>query len=120
VRRAYGTMPWGIIALGVLHMAATWRYFDTLSASALWFFSGGIALVFTGPVNLLNRAYGAVAPGLRWFCRAANVGMLGFTVVGGLVTRASGSQLAIVFGLMSTVTVLSWMRSTVGSAHRAV
>lgn len=120
MRRAYGIMPWGIIALGVLHMAATWGRFDTFNASALWFFSGGVALIFTGSVNLLNRAYGAIAPGLRWFCRAANLGMLAFTLLGGVVTHASGSQLAIIFGLMGTVTILSWMRSTVGSAHRAV
>jgi hypothetical protein len=112
-------MPWGIIALGVLHMAATWHRFDSLSASALWFFSGGVALVFTGSINLLNWAYGAIAPGLRWFCRAANIGMLGFTLLGGVVTRASGSQLAIVFGLMGAVTILSWMRSTVDSAQSA-
>ena len=120
MRRAYGILPWGIIALGVLHMAAAWRRFDALTPTAFWFFTGGLPLVFTGSVNLLNRAYGAVAPGLRWFCRAMNVGMLGFTLAGGLVTRASGSELAIVCGLMGTITILSWMPSTIGSGHRTV
>ena len=62
MRRIYGILPWGMIALGILHMAATWRY-SALTASALWFFSAGIATVLAGSLNLLNHAYGAIAPG---------------------------------------------------------
>lgn len=113
MRRAYRILPWGMIALGVLHMAATWRYSNTLTASALWFFSAGVATVLTGSVNLLNHAYGAVAPGLRWFCRGMNVVMLCFTTLSGVVTNASPSVLAIVVTLFGAVTILSWMRSTV-------
>lgn len=115
MRRAYGILPWGMIALGVLHMAATWRYSNTLSASALWFFSAGIATLLTGSLNLLNHAYGAIAPGLRWFCRGMNLVMLCFTALSGVVTNASASTMAIVVGLFGAVTILSWMRSTVGN-----
>ena len=117
MRRAYGILPWGMIALGVLHMAATWRVSSTLTASALWFFSAGIVAVLTGSLNLLNRAYGADAPGLRWFCRGTNVLMLCFTALSGVVTNASASELAIVVGLFGAVTILSWMRSPVGNAR---
>lgn len=117
MRRAYGILPWAIVALGVLHMAATWRVSSTLTASALWFFSAGIAWVLTGSLNLLNRAYGANAPGLRWFCRGTNVFMLCFTALGGVVTNASALGLTIVVGLFGAVTILSWMRLTVGNAR---
>jgi hypothetical protein len=98
-------------------MAATWRVSSTLTASALWFFSAGIAWVLTGSLNLLNRAYGANAPGLRWFCRGTNVFMLCFTALGGVVTNASALGLTIVVGLFGAVTILSWMRLTVGNAR---
>lgn len=114
MRRTYGILPWGIIALGVLHMAATWRVSSTLTASALWFSSAGIVAVLTGSLNLLNRAYGADAQGLRWFCRGTNVFMLCFTALSGVVTNASALELAIVIGLFGGVTILSWMRSPVG------
>ena len=108
MRRIYGILPWGMIALGILHMAATWRY-SALTASALWFFSAGIATVLAGSLNLLNHAYGAIAPGLRWFCRGTNVFMLGFTALSGVVTNASVAAMAIIVGLFGAFTILSWM-----------
>jgi hypothetical protein len=117
MRRAYGLLPWGMIALGVLHMAASWRFYNTLTASALWFFSAGIAWLLIGSLNLLNHAYGAIAPGLKWFCRGINVVMLCFTALSGVVTNASASGMAIVVGLFGAVTVLSWMRAAVGNAR---
>jgi hypothetical protein len=56
--RLYGVLPWGIIALDTVHMAATWRFYDTLTPASLWFFNGGIGLVFTGV--LIKRRH---APG---------------------------------------------------------
>lgn len=114
MRRAYGLISWVIIALGLLHMAATWRVSNALTTSALWFFSGGIATVFTGAVNLLNRAYGAGAPGLQWFCKGMNVFMLCFTALSGVVGNASPSQMVVVVGLFAAVAILSWMPSTDG------
>jgi hypothetical protein len=109
MRRTYGILPWGMIALGVAHMAATWRVSHALTAAALWFFSAGIVIVLTGSLNLLNRAYGADARGLRWFCRGTNVFMLCFTALSGVVTNASAPELAIVVGLFGVVTILSWL-----------
>jgi len=110
VRRTYGFLSWVIIAFGVVHMAATWSRFDQLNSSALWFFSGGLPAVLVGGINLVHRTYGAPAPGLRWFCRASNVGLVAFSVVGGVVTHATPLQMVIVIGLMAAVASLSWMQ----------
>jgi hypothetical protein len=57
--RLYGVLPWGLIALGTLHMAATWRFYRELTSASLWFFNGGLVLVFAGVLNLINRRHGA-------------------------------------------------------------
>lgn len=111
MRRAYGLLPWGPIALGLVHMAATWRLFAALTPSALWFFDGGIVLVFTGALNLVNRAHGASAPALRWFCRGVNVVILCFATVSGLVDKASAVQLVVVVGLIGAITLLSFSQA---------
>jgi hypothetical protein len=91
-------------------MLATLGVFHTLSGAALWFFSGGIALVLTGALNLLNRAYGEIAPGLRRTCIGTNVFMTIFGTVSGFVTRANIAQFVIVLGLMGGAFVLSLNR----------
>ncbi|MBC7842473.1 MAG: hypothetical protein H7099_09175 [Gemmatimonadaceae bacterium] len=113
MRSVYGVLGWGIIALGILHMAATPR---ALTVSAVWFFSGGIAMVLTGALNLLRRTYGGTAPGLRWFCVGTNAAMTAFAAVAGWVGRASVAELATIAGWMGATTVLSLMRSTAGAA----
>jgi hypothetical protein len=110
VRRAYGLLPWGLIALGLLHMAATWRLFPSLTPSALWFFNGGIMLLFTGVLNLINRAHGAGAPSLRWFCRGVNLVMLCFAALAGVVGKATAVQLAVILTLIGAITLLSAFR----------
>jgi hypothetical protein len=111
MKRAYGLLPWGIIVLGVLHMAATWRFYDHLTPAALWFFNGGIVLIFTGALNLINRRHSAEVPALRWFCRGVNVVTMCFATISGLVGGASVIELIVVIGMMGTVTVLSFMRT---------
>ncbi len=110
MRKVYGVLGWGIIALGILHMASTPR---AVTASAVWFFSGGIVMVLTGALNLLSRAYGGTAPGLRWFCVGTNAVMTAFALVAGWVGRASVGQLATIVGWMGATTVLSFLRSAV-------
>ena len=84
----YSVLGWGIVALGVVHMMSTFRLFGSLTGAAIWFFTGGIAMVLTGALNLLNRSYGAAAPGLRWFCVATNVTMTALAFVSGRVGGA--------------------------------
>ena len=112
----YAVLPWGVIALGTLHMAATWRIYDQLTSAALWFFNGGIVLVLAGVLNLVNRRYGADARGLRVMCRATNVVTLCFAAVSGIVGGAGPTSLVIVLGLMGGVTLLSFLR---GALNRA-
>jgi len=71
-------MSVGIIALGAIHIAATPRFFAHLTSGAVWFASGGLAIILTGALNLLRRAYGEMASGLRLVCVVTNVVMTGF------------------------------------------
>jgi hypothetical protein len=106
----YAILSWGMIALGILHMLATFRFFHTLNTAALWFFSGGIALVLAGILNLLHRTYGRIAPGVRRVCIGTNIFMTIFSVVSGIVSHASIAQFTLVLGLIGGATFLSLSR----------
>lgn len=105
-RAAVAAPAWFAIALGVLHMAATWRYKE-LTPAALWFFGGGLLMVFTGVLNLVAFRAGQVAS-LRWFCRGVNVVMTCFTLVSGIVSNASIATLAVIVAVMGALTLLSF------------
>jgi hypothetical protein len=105
----YAIAGWGIVALGAVHMLATLR-FQSLSSAALWFFSGGITLVLTGTLNLLNRSYGHIAPGLRKVCIGTNIVITIFSVLSGVVTHAGIAGFILVLGLIGGATVLSLTR----------
>lgn len=107
----YAIAGWAIIAFGVVHMLATFRLFHAFNNAALWFFSGGIAIALTGVLNLLQRAYGHVAPGLRKVCIGTNIVMTIFAFLSGVVTRASLAQFALVLGLLGGTTTLSLSRA---------
>ncbi len=74
-------MAWGIVAVGLLHCCMTPTRYDTLSESALFFFSAGLALLYVGAFNLLLTRYAGSAPALRGVCIGANLSMLGFVLV---------------------------------------
>ena len=107
MRRAYFVLSLGIIALGVVHVAATPHYFAQLTSGAVWFASGGLAMILTGALNLLRRAYGATAPGLRLVCVAANAVMTGFALLAGYAGRASAGEFALVLVLIGGATLFS-------------
>ena len=91
-------------------MAATFGLFDRLSTQAIWFFSGGLLMVLGAAVNLLNRSYGHVAPGLVLVCGGANVVITAVAVVSGIVGRASWPQWLVVLAILLPLTVLSLSR----------
>ncbi len=97
------------MALGVIHIAATPKFFAHLTGAALWFASGGLLIILTGALNLLNRAYGKSAFGLRVVCVLTNIVMISFALLEGYVSRASVVQFVIVIGLLGSVTVLSFL-----------
>jgi hypothetical protein len=110
MKYVYAILGWGIVALGAVHMLATLLLFHTLNSSALWFFSGGIALALTGTLNLLHRVYGRIAPGLRRVCIGTNILMTIFGVLSGVVTHANITEFTLVLGLIGGATVLSLSR----------
>jgi len=109
----YSVLGWGIVALGVVHMTATFSLFASLTGAAVWFFTGGLAMVLTGGLNLLNRAYGAAAPGLRWFCVSTNVTMTALAFVSGRVSHAPLGQLMFVVGWFAATGAVSVLRAPV-------
>ena len=109
MRRAYLVLAILVIALGLVHTAATFVFFDTLTSRAIWFASAGLVLVLQGALNILNRAYGSTAPGVMWTCVGANVVMAAFTTLAGIVDRASTAQLVVIVGLQLATLCLSWL-----------
>ena len=107
-RLVYAIVSSALATLGVVHMAATLRYYDHHTASeALWFFSGGLLMALAAALNLLNRAYGHLAPGLRWVCIGANIASVVIAVASGLAGHAAIWQWAIVLGILVPIVVLS-------------
>ncbi|HUP65864.1 MAG TPA: hypothetical protein VM557_11360 [Thermoanaerobaculia bacterium] len=107
MRQLYLVIGWAIVLLGMTHMFATTRLFDGVTQSALWFFSAGIAMSLNGALNLLNRSYGAEAPGLRMVCLGANLVMTCFAAVAGVVSDPTVIELVLVVGLHVFATMLS-------------
>ncbi len=103
----YAVLAWMVVLLGVVHMMATVTYAQQVPRGAVWFFGSGIAMVLTGALNLLSRSYGNTARGLRVFNIANNLGMTAFAAWAGFSTGASSVELAVVVGLVASVTVLS-------------
>ncbi len=63
----YALFAAAILALGVLHMATTFRL-SSSPVAKVWFFGAGMALALAGVLNFLNRRYGLAAFGLRAAC----------------------------------------------------
>lgn len=100
-RLVYALVSSALATLGVVHMAATTRYYaHHVASEALWFFSGGLLMVLAAARNFLNRAYGHLAPGLRWVCVGTNVVITGFALPSGLAGHAKAGQWAIVLGIL--------------------
>ena len=110
MRALYAVVAAAIVLLGLVHLGATFALFDGLTSRAIWFASGGLALVFTGVFNLLNRAYGGAAPGLRWATVAVDAVMTAFALIAGMADAAPAAQIAVIAGTMLAATLLSLRR----------
>jgi hypothetical protein len=110
VKILYVLFSSAILALGVLHMATTFRLSSSSSAK-LWFFSAGMALALDGLLNLLNRQYGLTARGLRVACIATNVVMLCFAGVAGRVTHATTAEWTVMLFVLTSALILSALPS---------
>jgi len=112
MNRLYAFIGWAIVALGALHMLTTIRLSASSPTFRVWFFGSGIAMALVGAVNLLHRAYGPAAPGLRVVCRIANVFLTLFAVVAGALSRASLVEYLVILGLLGGASILSFVPSS--------
>src|SRR5688572_22744127 len=110
--RLYAFLGWAIVALGGLHMLATIRLSASTPAFRIWFFGSGLAMALVGALNLLHRAYGRSAPGLRIVCWVANVFLALLGAVAGAVTKASIAEYVVIMSLLGGVLILSFSRSS--------
>jgi hypothetical protein len=114
MRRAYQAFGWGLVLLGALHMVTTFRVFDAMTGSAVWFFGAGIAMALTGTLNLLNAIYGHAAHGLRRTTIASNLVLVVYASLAGVASRAPPAEFMIIVGLVAGTAVLSLRRRAAG------
>jgi hypothetical protein len=107
--RLYAFVGWAIVALGALHMLATLRLPASTPAFRVWFFGSGMAIVLAGGLNLLHRAYGHSAAGVRIMCRAANILLTLFAIAAGAFTSASTAEYVVIVSLVGAALVLSFI-----------
>lgn len=107
-------LAWALVVLGLVHCAVTPIVHARWSIDAIWFFSGGLAIVFAGMMNLLRIAYAAVAPATRLASLLANVLLLSLTLgVASTVTLASSPQVIVAVILVGVELILAAVRRDV-------
>jgi hypothetical protein len=109
LNRFYAVVSWGIVALGALHMITTLRLSASSATFRLWFFGSGIAMALVGALNLLHRAYGRFAFGVRVVCWAANVLLTAFAFAAGAVTHPSVAEYILIMSLVGAALLLSFL-----------
>ncbi len=111
VNRLYAFVGWAIVALGGLHMLTTIRLSASTPAFRVWFFGAGMAMALAGALNLLHRAYGSSAAGVRIVCWTANMVLTLFAAVAGAITGAGMVEYVLIVGLVGSALILSFVRS---------
>jgi hypothetical protein len=118
VTRLYAFVGWAIVALGGLHMLATISLSSSTPVFRVWFFGSGLAMALGGALNLLNRAYGHTAPGLRMVCWMANILLTLLGAVAGALTGARVAEYILIMSLLGGALMLSYCRSSLnGPPH---
>jgi hypothetical protein len=103
----YAVFAWLIVAIGTLHMLATFRLASGSALGRVWFFGSGMAIALVGALNLLHRTYGGSCLGVRIVCRSANVLLTSLAVVAGTVTGPSVTQCCVVWSLLGGALIIS-------------
>jgi putative Ca2+/H+ antiporter (TMEM165/GDT1 family) len=119
LNRIYAFVGWAIVALGGLHMLATIRLSASTPAFRVWFFGAGIAMALAGALNILHRAYGSSALGVRIVCRTANILLTLFAVAAGVVTGASTAAYIVIVSLVGGALILSFVPSAIHRPHES-
>ncbi len=107
LNRLYALVSWIVVGIGLLHMLTTFRLTTASAAGRVWFFGSGIAIALVGALNLLHRAYGSCGVGLRMACRTANIVLLVFAAVAGVVTAVGIAQQIVFLTIIAGALILS-------------
>jgi hypothetical protein len=96
-----------ILGIGVLHCGVTFLLAHGFTDNALWFFSGGLAMIYCGALNLLRVHYARIAPGVRAASLLVNLSMLAFILAyaflrGPRIARNPGALLLIACAVAAT------------------
>lgn len=73
MKTLYKVSTFLILALGLLHICMTPRFFGSFTQSALWFVSGGLVLVFVSFFNFILMKDAGRERLVRMLCHTANV-----------------------------------------------
>jgi hypothetical protein len=119
VNRLYAFFGWAIVALGGLHMLATIRLSASTPAFRVWFFGSGLAIALGGALNLLNRAYGRSAAGLRIISWIANIFLTLLGAVAGAVTGARVAEYIVIMALLSGALIFSFNQSALNPSQKS-
>jgi hypothetical protein len=111
LNRLYAFIGWAIVSLGGVHMLVTLQLSSSTPAFRVWFFGSGLAMALVGALNLLHRAYGYSAAGLRLVCWAANILITLFALAAGAFTGASLAEYILIVSLVGGALILSFVRS---------
>jgi hypothetical protein len=95
-------------------MVTTFRAFDAMTSSAVWFFGAGIAMALSGALNLLNATYGHAARALRRTTIASNLALVVYAGLAGVASRASPAEFVVVVGLVAGTALLSLQQRAAG------
>ena len=109
--RLYAFIGWAIVAVGSLHMLVTFRLSSSTPAFRVWFFGSGLAMALVGAMNLLHRAYGRSAAGLRVVCWLSNILLTAFAFAAGALTGASIAEYILIMSLVGGALILSFLPS---------
>jgi hypothetical protein len=105
--RIYAVFAWLIVAIGTLHMIATFCLSAGTTIGKVWFFGSGLAIALVGALNLLHRAYGPSCLGVRMVCRTGDILLTLIAIVAGTISGASLVQRVITWWVFGGVLILS-------------
>src|SRR5437764_11848114 len=114
----YAVFAWLIVAIGTLHMVATFRASAGTALGKVWFFGSGLAIALVGALNLLHRAYGQSCLGIRVVCRTGNVFLALLAIVAGVVTGAGLIERVVIWSVLGGILLLSFCPAEVPPRSR--
>lgn len=94
-----------MIAIGVLHILLTIPNYGSISVDAVWFASTGVAIIFTGFLNIIFLRNHSKDSVVRILCITANLTILVIFIL--LLLNFSGLHLFVGAGIFIFASLLS-------------